>query len=52
MGCLAVNDEFCKILSYERDELLKRNWAEMTHPEDLAADVANFNRVLAGEIDG
>ena len=27
-------------------------WAEMTHPDDLAADVAQFNRVLAGEIDG
>lgn len=51
-GCLAVNDEFCKILGYERDELLKRNWAELTHPKDLAADVANFNRVMAGEIDG
>lgn len=52
MDCLAVNDEFCKILGYERDELLKRNWAELTHPEDLAADVANFDRVMAGEING
>jgi PAS domain S-box-containing protein len=51
-GCLAVNDELCKILGYKRDELLKRNWAEMTHPDDLAADVANFDRVVAGEIDG
>lgn len=51
-GCLAVNDEICKILGYERDELLKKNWAEMTHPEDLSANVANFNRVMAGEIDG
>jgi PAS domain-containing protein len=24
----------------------------MTHPDDLAADVAEFNRVLPGEIDG
>ena len=50
-GCLAVNDELCKILGYERDELLSRNWAEMTHPDDLAADVAYFNRVMSGEID-
>jgi len=27
-------------------------WAEITHPEDLAADVAQFNRVMAGEIEG
>ena len=51
-GCLEVNDELCRILGYEREELLRMTWAEMTHPEDLAADVANFNRVLAGEIDG
>jgi PAS domain S-box-containing protein len=49
---LEVNDEICKILGYERDELLKMNWAEMTHPDDLAADFANFERVMAGEIDG
>jgi PAS domain S-box-containing protein len=51
-GCLEVNDELCRILGYRREELLRMTWAEMTHPEDLAADVANFNRVLAGEIDG
>jgi PAS domain S-box-containing protein len=51
-GCVEVNDELCRILGYERNELLKLTWAELTHPEDLAADVANFQRVLAGEIDG
>jgi PAS domain S-box-containing protein len=51
-GMLEVNDEICKILGYERDELLKMTWAEMTHPDDLAADVAHFERVIAGEIDG
>jgi len=50
-GCLEVNDEICRILGYERSELLRKNWAELTHPDDLAADVADFNRVLAGEID-
>jgi PAS domain S-box-containing protein len=51
-GCLEVNDELCRILGYERSELLQNTWADMTHPDDLAADVAHFNRVLAGEIDG
>jgi PAS domain S-box-containing protein len=50
-GYVEVNDELCRILGYERSELLKKNWAELTHPDDLAADVAQFNRVLAGEID-
>jgi PAS domain S-box-containing protein len=51
-GCLEVNGELCRILGYERNELLRKTWAEMTHHDDLAADVAQFNRVLAGEIDG
>lgn len=51
-GCLEVNDELCRILGYERSELLQKSWSELTHPDDLAADVAQFNRVLAGEFDG
>ncbi|MGZ4843114.1 MAG: PAS domain S-box protein, partial [Candidatus Angelobacter sp.] len=51
-GILEVNDELCRILGYERNELLQKSWAEITHPDDLAADVAQFNRVLSGEIDG
>jgi PAS domain S-box-containing protein len=47
-----VNDELCRILGYSRSELLHMTWAELTHPDDLAADVAQFNRVLTGEIDG
>lgn len=51
-GCLEVNDEFCRILGYEREELLKKSWPELTHPADLAGDLAHFERVLAGEMDG
>jgi PAS domain S-box-containing protein len=51
-GCLEVNDELCHILGYERSELLQKSWTDMTHPDDLTADVTQFNRVLAGEIDG
>ncbi|MCG3115890.1 MAG: PAS domain-containing protein [Candidatus Manganitrophus sp. SA1] len=51
-GILEVNDKICEILGYDRNELVKRTWAELTHPDDLAADVALFNRVIAGEIDG
>src|SRR5579884_211609 len=51
-GCMEVNDKLCEILGYDRSELLKMKWTELTHPDDLAVDVAHFNRVLAGEIDG
>nr|HMN28070.1 histidine kinase [Caldilineaceae bacterium] len=32
--------------------LLQMTWAELTHPDYLAADVAQLGRVMAGEIDG
>jgi PAS domain S-box-containing protein len=51
-GWLEVNDEICQILGYPRDELLRRNWAELTYPDDLAGDLTRFDRVVAGEIDG
>jgi PAS domain S-box-containing protein len=51
-GILEVNDELCRILGYEREELLRRTWAEMTYPDDLGADLTQFERVLAGETDG
>src|SRR5882672_8211073 len=51
-GCLEVNDELCRILGYERSEMLQKNWSEITHPDDLAADVVQFDRVLTGEING
>ena len=51
-GIVEVNDEICRILGYDRHELLRMTWAEMTHPDDLPSDVANLNRVMAGEFDG
>lgn len=51
-GCIEINDELCRILGYERTELLRMTWADLTHPDDLAADVANFHHVMAGELDG
>jgi two-component system sensor histidine kinase UhpB len=51
-GIIEVNEELCRILGYERQELLHMTWTEMTHPADLAVDVAQYNRAIAGEIDG
>lgn len=50
-GWLEVNDHLCVFLGYSREELSRRTWAELTHPEDLEADADRFRRVLAGEID-
>ena len=46
-----VNDRLCDMLGYTREELMSLTWAELTHPDDLAADITEFERVLKGEID-
>jgi len=51
-GWLEVNDHLCFLLGYGRAELLNLTWADLTHPEDLTADLAQFERVRSGEIEG
>jgi len=51
MAWIDVNEATCDLLGYSREELLKLTWQDLTHPEDLAEDLAQFDRILAGEID-
>jgi PAS domain S-box-containing protein len=51
-GWLEVNSTLCTMLGYSRDELAHMTWAQLTHPDDIAADQVQFDRVMAGEIDG
>ncbi len=39
------------ILGYSWEELQKLSWAELTYPDDLTADVVQFEQLLAGKID-
>ena len=48
---IEVNDRLREMLGYSREELAVLTWADLTHPEDLAADVAQFNKLLAGKIE-
>jgi PAS domain S-box-containing protein len=47
---LRVNDRLCAIVGYPRDELMKLTFQEITHPEDLKADLNSVRQVLSGEI--
>jgi PAS domain S-box-containing protein len=48
---LAVNDEYCRIMGYSREELLKTTWAELTHPEDMPGNETVFDQAVAGKIE-
>ncbi len=50
-GWLAVNDRLCEMMGYTREELVATDWAQLTHPDDLAANMVQFSRMLAGEVD-
>ncbi len=50
-GWIEVNDALCSMLGYQRDELVKMTWKELTSPEDLPENDALFERVMKGEID-
>ena len=46
---LEVNDGFCEIVGYPRERLMRGDFQQITHPDDLDADLANVARLLAGE---
>jgi PAS domain S-box-containing protein len=48
---LEINDRFCAITQYDRAELLAREFQDITHPDDLAADLDQVETLLAGRID-
>ena len=47
---LKANQGFCNIVGYSELELKSRNVGDISHPEDVAADVESRDRLLAGEI--
>ncbi len=47
---LLVNQTLCDIIGYTRSELLMLSFQEITHPQDLDADLALVRQLLVGEI--
>jgi diguanylate cyclase (GGDEF)-like protein/PAS domain S-box-containing protein len=48
---LRVNRRLCEITGYSPDELAEMTFQDITHPEDLEADLAQADQLLAGEIE-
>jgi PAS domain S-box-containing protein/putative nucleotidyltransferase with HDIG domain len=51
-GFISVNETFCHMLGYSREELTHLTWDLLTHPDDLALDAAQLEGGLSGESDG
>jgi PAS domain S-box-containing protein len=47
---IKVNRKFCDILGYSPEEIRERTFMQVTHPDDLAADMENLQRMAAGEL--
>jgi diguanylate cyclase (GGDEF)-like protein/PAS domain S-box-containing protein len=47
-----VNAAVCRITGWREDELLQRTFQDVTHPDDLDADLAQVAMLVAGEIAG
>jgi diguanylate cyclase (GGDEF)-like protein/PAS domain S-box-containing protein len=47
---LQVNDALCQIVGYSEEELLEKTFQDITHPDDLQADLDLVRRTLSGEI--
>ena len=48
---LRVNDRYCAIVGYSREELLRMSFQDITHPDDVEADLNQMRRVLSSEVE-
>jgi PAS domain S-box-containing protein len=49
---IQVNQRFCKITGYRKDELLGRSFVNITHPDDVTSDLQKVQNLLRGHGDG
>src|SRR5690606_39703259 len=45
-----ANAGFCSIVGYSPEELYRTTWQQITHPEDIGADLTHAERVLSGQL--
>ncbi len=50
-GWIELNQKFCQMLGYTKGELIGINWMDLSHPDDLQANLDYFNQALEGTLD-
>ena len=48
---LQVNQKYTQIVGYSKEELNSLSFQDITHPDDLAADIEKMGELIAGTID-
>jgi PAS domain S-box-containing protein len=48
---LRMNDRYCALLGYPRDELMRLRFQDVTHRTDLADDASQMSSLIAGDVD-
>ena len=49
MGEIDVNDAFCRMLGYTKEELIGEKWQTITHPDDVATSQKEIQALINGE---
>lgn len=49
---LDVNSRFCEMMGYDTDDLDRLRFQDLTHPDDLALNMAQLRKLIDGEISG
>ena len=47
---IMVNNRFCEIVGYTKEEMQTHTFQDITHPDDLSIDLENLKEMLSGEI--
>ena len=48
-GEIHVNKALCDLLGYSREDLVNRNWQEITHPDDIAMTQTYIDDLMSGK---
>jgi len=47
---IRINQKFCDIVGYTKDEIVTHTFQDITHPDDLGIDLEHTKQVLNDEI--